>query len=49
VRGQGEAAPDFAFATLYRLSRWADGALHPAPGAGRCIARGDDLGGLFAG
>lgn len=33
VGGQGMAAPDFVFATLYRLSRWADGGLHTAGSA----------------
>lgn len=28
VGGQGGAAPDFLFATIYRLRRWKDGALH---------------------
>jgi LmbE family N-acetylglucosaminyl deacetylase len=28
--GQGEAAPAFDFATLYRVSRWKDGRLQPA-------------------
>lgn len=28
VGGQGEAAPDFAFATLYRMRRWKAGRLH---------------------
>ncbi len=28
VGGQGGAAPDFMFATLYRLREWKDGALH---------------------
>ena len=28
VGGQGGAAPDFTFATLYRLRQWQDGALH---------------------
>ena len=34
VGGQGGAAPRFAFATLYRLRRWADGRLHDGAGAG---------------
>src|SRR5688572_4883568 len=28
--GQGEAAPAFDFATLYRVRRWKDGRLQPA-------------------
>ena len=48
VHGRGEAAPDFAFATLYRLRRWADGRLQDVPERGRALACGDDLGPLFA-
>jgi N-acetylglucosamine malate deacetylase 1 len=48
VRGHGEAAPNFTFATLYRLRRWADGRLHDIPGRGRLVACGDDLRPLFA-
>ena len=47
VKGQGEAAPDFAFATLYRLRRWADGRLQPVQDAGRVIAQGENLGAPF--
>jgi LmbE family N-acetylglucosaminyl deacetylase len=42
VGGQGGAAPDFTFATLYRLSRWADGALQPSHAAGRTLAASVD-------
>jgi LmbE family N-acetylglucosaminyl deacetylase len=48
VRGHGKAAPDFTFATLYRLRRWADGRLQNIPGRGRLVACGDDLRPLFA-
>jgi LmbE family N-acetylglucosaminyl deacetylase len=48
VRGQGEAAPDFTFATLYRLRRWADGRLQDVTERGRLVACGDDLRRLFA-
>ena len=48
VHGRGEAAPDFAFATLYRLRRWADGRLQDVPARGRALACGDDLGPLLA-
>ena len=41
VGGQGEAAPPFEFATLYRVGRWQGGAFAPAPGA-RLLAAGDD-------
>jgi LmbE family N-acetylglucosaminyl deacetylase len=47
VRGQGEAAPDFTFATLYRLRKWADGRLLDVLDRGRVFACGDDLRQLF--
>jgi N-acetylglucosamine malate deacetylase 1 len=47
VQGRGETAPAFAFATLYRLRRWAGGRLENLPGRGRLIACGDDLRPLF--
>ena len=34
VGGQGEAAPDYQFATLYRLRKWQNGALTPVWDAG---------------
>ncbi|MEO8074744.1 MAG: PIG-L family deacetylase [Acidobacteriota bacterium] len=37
VGGQGGAAPDFTFSTLYRLRRWAEGRLSPAYAGGRII------------
>jgi N-acetylglucosamine malate deacetylase 1 len=37
VGGQGGAAPDFSFATLYRLRRWARGGLAPAYDGGKNI------------
>ncbi len=40
VGGQGGAAPDFAFATLYRLRRWADGELQKTYDGGRHLAAG---------
>lgn len=49
VGGQGGAAPDFTFATLYRLSRWADGALHPAHDGGRALAASVNAGAVIAG
>jgi len=48
VGGQGGAAPDFAFATLYRLSRWQDGALGPVFAGGRQFTARADLGAMFA-
>jgi N-acetylglucosamine malate deacetylase 1 len=47
VGGQGGAAPRFAFATLYRLSRWANGRLHPVLEQGRVLSNNDDLSELF--
>ena len=46
VGGQGQAAPDFSFATLYRLRRWRAGALEPAP-PGRVLVAADDPGSLL--
>ena len=43
VGGQGGAAPDFLFGTLYRLRRWAKGRLEAVIDKGRFISRGDDL------
>ena len=37
VGGQGAAAPDFTFATLYRLRRWEKGGFRPALEKGRFI------------
>jgi N-acetylglucosamine malate deacetylase 1 len=37
VGGQGGAAPDFAFCTLYRLRRWSDGGLHLPYQGGRTL------------
>ena len=47
VGGQGSAAPRFAFATLYRLRRWADGQLHEVLEGGRILSADDDLSELF--
>lgn len=45
VGGQGGAAPDFAFATLYRVRRWEQGGFRPAP-AGRAVAAEAPLAGI---
>jgi LmbE family N-acetylglucosaminyl deacetylase len=37
VGGQGGAAPDFAFCTLYRLHRWSDGQLQATYAGGRSL------------
>ncbi len=47
VGGQGGAAPDYLFATLYRLSRWQDGKMIPAHAGGRNLAASDDPASLF--
>jgi LmbE family N-acetylglucosaminyl deacetylase len=46
IGGQGGGAPDFAFATLYRLGRWAEGRLE-RPGAGRWLHCREDPAVLF--
>src|SRR5436189_1657623 len=38
VGGQGGAAPDFVFGTLYRLRRWINDRLEPAYAGGRQLA-----------
>ena len=48
VGGQGAAAPDFTFATLYRLSRWSEGRLQPQTGASPILASTDSSSQLFA-
>ena len=47
VGGQGGAAPDFAFCTLYRLRRWSDGALHAAWEGGRNLPAAVNAGELL--
>jgi LmbE family N-acetylglucosaminyl deacetylase len=49
VGGQGGAAPSFAFATLYRLRRWADGRLQDVLERGESLSSQDDLSKLFPG
>ncbi len=49
VGGQGGEAPDFAFATLYRVSRWANGQASPAWEGGKMLpSGGDSQGALFS-
>jgi LmbE family N-acetylglucosaminyl deacetylase len=43
VGGQGGAAPDYAFATLYRLRRWAKGDWQAVLEKGRSIGRNEPL------
>lgn len=44
VGGQGGAAPDYLFATLYRRRAWADGGFRAALTPGVHVARGDAAG-----
>jgi LmbE family N-acetylglucosaminyl deacetylase len=47
MSGQGAAAPDFAFATLYRGRRWKDGKLEPAYDGGKVLGSAADPATLF--
>jgi LmbE family N-acetylglucosaminyl deacetylase len=47
VGGQGGTAPQFAFATLYRLRRWENGRFHDAFKGGQVLSSQDDLSKLF--
>lgn len=47
VGGQGEAAPDYTFATLYRLRRWKRGQFENVLEGGRQISCSDNPGALF--
>lgn len=44
VGGQGGAAPDFTFCTLYRLRRWADGRVEAIYAGGRSLPAGEPAG-----
>jgi LmbE family N-acetylglucosaminyl deacetylase len=48
VGGQGGAAPDFSFCTLYRLRRWRDGQLHVVYDKGRIVPAGMNAAGALA-
>lgn len=48
VGGQGEAAPDFGFATLYRLRRWRAGGFESVLQGGRQLGQHQDPRSLFA-
>lgn len=48
VGGQGSAAPDFLFGTLYRLRRWRAGEFVTVLKMGRLLSQADDLGPIFA-
>jgi LmbE family N-acetylglucosaminyl deacetylase len=47
VGGQGGAAPDFAFGTLYRLRRWRGGQFEAVLPGGRFLPRTENAGALF--
>ena len=47
VGGQGCAAPDFLFATLYRLGRWENGGWRSAYEGGRALRTAEDPASLF--
>lgn len=47
VGGQGEAAPDFTFATLYRQRLWRNGDFEEAFAGGKTLPLGAAAGGLF--
>lgn len=48
VGGQGGAAPDFTFATLYRLRQWTGGVMQNVLAKGRSLSSSDDVMELFA-
>jgi hypothetical protein len=47
VGGQGGAAPDFVFCTLYRLRRWSGGQLQTTYSGGRSLPAEMNAGTLF--
>jgi hypothetical protein len=47
VGGQGEAAPDWTFATLYRLRQWKNGAFVESLQKRRLLAATEDPAQLF--
>lgn len=47
VGGQGGAAPDFLFATLYRLQRWTGKEFQPAHAGGKILSAKDNPAALF--
>ena len=48
VGGQGGAAPNFGFATLYRLQVWRDGRVQEVQAGGRNLGVAENPAGLFA-
>ena len=47
VGGQGAAAPDFAFGTIYRLRQWRDGSMQELFSGGRVVSSRDRVSELF--
>ena len=47
IRGQGGTAPDFTFATIYRLRRWSRGRLTKVLRVGKFLARTENVAKLF--
>jgi LmbE family N-acetylglucosaminyl deacetylase len=47
VKGQGGAAPDFTFGTIYRLRKWSRGRLAEVLKKGKCLSRSENAAGLF--
>ncbi len=47
VGGQGGAPPDYSFATLYRLRRWANHRLERLSETGKCLGAKQDFAALF--
>ena len=47
VGGQGGAAPDFTFATIYRLRQWSRGRLANVLKSGKFLSRSQNPAGLF--
>ena len=47
VCGQGGSAPDFTYATLYRLRRWANGKLERAREGGKNLSAKESPADLF--
>ncbi len=47
VGGQGGAAPDFTFATIYRLRQWSHGRLINVLKRGKFLSRANNLAGVF--
>jgi LmbE family N-acetylglucosaminyl deacetylase len=45
--GQGGAAPDFTFATLYRLRRWRGGKFETVLEKGKAVSKSEDVTALF--